>query len=371
MSERETTATVPWRRWWAAAAVALSLVFLLALMASHAGAALGDRNPRRRTLAEEGATETPPATAAVTSANASASTAGDVDMKGGDAADGACEWPDVPETVLLKEKFWAFFQTVSVDSADGTGSLGYVQSSPFAWDDEQTWHDSTGSALAYSRHKWMQTSTIFFRDEVHVEDCNKRNLGAIADELQAAGMSEVNLLTISDPSGKVVATSTAQDDDKLVNIIDAASGKKVASVRRKRGWGPTDSWELHIDRAAAASGSVAADPRVLILALAAESSSVAWGLGAAGFIGFIAVILSLCAGLCIHMMRNADPKDHRYGIFAAFDRPGDHYEPIPAGIPSSGFGPGPSSGAAGSATAGGGASSLDGLQGGHRLGYGP
>ena len=58
MSERETTATVPWRRWWAAAAVALSLVFLLALMASHAGAALGDRNPRRRTLAEEGATET-------------------------------------------------------------------------------------------------------------------------------------------------------------------------------------------------------------------------------------------------------------------------------------------------------------------------
>ena len=53
-------------------------------------------------------------------------------MKGGDAADGACEWPDVPETVLLKEKFWAFLQTVSVDSADGTGSLGYVQSSPFA-----------------------------------------------------------------------------------------------------------------------------------------------------------------------------------------------------------------------------------------------
>ena len=40
----------------------------------------------------------------------------------------------------------------------------------------QVWYDKKGVALAFSRHKWTQTSSIFFRDTVHVEDCNKRSL---------------------------------------------------------------------------------------------------------------------------------------------------------------------------------------------------
>ena len=43
----------------------------------------------------------------------------------------------VPQKVVLKEQFWAFLQTVTVDAADKSESLGYVQSSPFAWDSEQ------------------------------------------------------------------------------------------------------------------------------------------------------------------------------------------------------------------------------------------
>jgi hypothetical protein len=34
---------------------------------------------------------------------------------------------------------------------------------------KQVWYDKRGKALAYSRHKWAQTSGIFFRDTVHVE----------------------------------------------------------------------------------------------------------------------------------------------------------------------------------------------------------
>ena len=160
----------------------------------------------------------------------------------------------MPRTIVLKEKLWAFLQTVTVEDADGSGTLGYVQSSPFAWDNEQVWYDKNGAALAYSRHKWVQ-SGLFFRDTVHVEDCNKRDLGLVADDLQSSGLSEVNMLTISEPNGKVVGTSTAQDSDQTVNIIDAASGKKVASVHRTKGWGPSDSWQLDIDPASSASGS--------------------------------------------------------------------------------------------------------------------
>ena len=50
------------------------------------------------------------------------------------------------------------------------------------------------------------------------------------------------------------------------------------------------------------------DPRMLVLALAAESSSVAWGFGALGWICFMGFFVGICVCLCIHMMRNADPK---------------------------------------------------------------
>ena len=250
---------------------------------------------------------------------------------------GARSVRQVPQSVVLKEQFWAFLQTVTVDAADSSESLGYVQASPFAWDSEQVWYDKDGRALAFSRHKWKQTSTIFFRDTVHVEDCNKRDMGEIADDLQSSGLSEVNMLTISAPGGRVVATSTSQDSDTVVNVIDAETGKKMASVRRTKGWGPTDSWELIMKPEAAASGNVGADPRMLVLALAAESASVAWGFGAAGFLAMMAFFIGICVCLCIYMMRNADPKDPRFGILAVFDRPGDHYEEIPAGIPAGGM----------------------------------
>ena len=66
------------------------------------------------------------------------------------------------------------------------------------------------------------------------------------------------------------------------------------------------------------AGNVAADPRMLVLALASESSSVAWGLGAAGFLCVIAVFVGICVCLCIHMMRNADPKDPRVRVCGVF-----------------------------------------------------
>jgi len=282
----------------------------------------------------------------------------------------ACEWPEVPKTIKLKEKFWAFLQTVTIDAADGSESLGYVQSSAFTWDTEQVWYDKNGKALAFSRHKWTQTSSIFFRDAVHVEDCNKRDMGEISDDLQSSGLSEVNMLTISEPGGKIVATSTSRENDQVVNIIDAETGKKMASVHRTKGWGPTDSWELTIDPESSASGNVAADPRMLVLALAAESSSIAWGFGAAGFLGLMAFFISICVCLCIYMMRNADPKDPRWGILAIFDNPNDHYEEIPAGIPAGGM----DRHNATAASAGGAVlppsnSAMNNMQGGQRLGY--
>jgi len=284
-------------------------------------------------------------------------------------SEGACEWPEVPKTIKLKEKFWAFLQTVTVDAADGSESLGYVQSSAFAWDNEQRWYDKNGKELAFSRHSWAQTSSIFFRDSVHVEDCNKRDMGEISDDLQSSGLSEVNLLTISAPGGKIVATSTSIDNDQVVNIIDADTGKKMATVHRTKGWGPTDSWELTIDPESSASGNVAADPRMLVLALAAESSSILWGFGAAGFLGIMAFFISICVCLCIHMMRNADPKDPRYGILAIFDSTNDHYEEIPPGIPAGGLGrhnavAGAAGGAAPASN-----SAMNNMQGGYRLGY--
>lgn len=271
----------------------------------------------------------------------------------------------------------SFLQTVSVGSEDGAEDLGYVQSSAFAWDTEQVWYDKKGKTLAFSRHKWVQTSSIFFRDSVHVEDCNKRDMGVITDDLQSSGLSEVNMLTISAPDGRIIATSMAQDSDKKVNIIDSASGKKVASVIRTKGWGPSDSWLLEIDSDASASGNIAADPRMLVLALAAESTSVAWGFGAAGFLCIIAFFVSICICCCIYAMRNADPKDPRYGILAIFDRPGDHYEQIPPGGRGMGVGhppggsgsPGRRNDARPPAAQTESASGMNNLQGGYRLGY--
>jgi hypothetical protein len=43
-----------------------------------------------------------------------------------------------------------------------------------------------------------------------------------------------------------------------VHIIDAESGKKMASVLHTKGWGPTDSWELEMVAGAAAAGNVGA-----------------------------------------------------------------------------------------------------------------
>jgi hypothetical protein len=277
-----------------------------------------------------------------------------------DEAAGACEWPEVslacwgwlarevsgrltascrlegvlrlldcsgfeqvPKQVVLREKFWAFLQTVTVDAAEGEESLGYVQCSAFAWDSEQVWYDKNGEALAFSRHKWAQTSSIFFRDTVHVEDCNKRDMGEISNDLQSSGVSEVTLMTISAPDGRVIATSQSQDADTTVHIIDSASGKKLATVHKIKGWGPTDSWTLEIDPEAQETGNVAADPRILILALASESAAVAWGLGAAGFLCIIAFFVGICACLCIHMMRNADAKDPRFGILGEREQDGE------------------------------------------------
>jgi hypothetical protein len=47
---------------------------------------------------------------------------------------------------------------------------------------------------------------------------------------------------------------------------------------------------------------------MLVLALAAQSTAVAWGFGAAGFLAIIGCFLGICVCLCIYMMRNADPK---------------------------------------------------------------
>jgi len=219
---------------------------------------------------------------------------------------GECQWPNLPSSYHVKEDFWSFLQTVRILSSDKDGKeLGYVQSHAFSVESAQSWYSPDGKVIATGRR-----DMISFVANIYIGDCTGREMAIVEETLVASPTSQVTLLTVEDPEGNVLATSkSAGESDKKVQIIDATH-KAAVDIERTSGWSDaTSSW--HVEVKPGSEAVFAADPRVVVMSLAAESASVAWGFGALPFILLLgAFFMCVCLG-CLQMMRRADPKDPR------------------------------------------------------------
>lgn len=110
-------------------------------------------------------------------------------------------------------------------------------------------------------------------------------------------MLAVTLISVADLTGRVVATSMAHGEhDAVVSLKDAGAGTVMTDIRKTTSFGDlTDSFAVHF---AVQDGALGADPRVVLLALAAEVPPVAWGMGAAPFVLFLGFWLAVALFFC-------------------------------------------------------------------------
>eukprot|EP00286_Rhodomonas_abbreviata_P007025 CAMPEP_0181332354 /NCGR_PEP_ID=MMETSP1101-20121128/25049_1 /TAXON_ID=46948 /ORGANISM="Rhodomonas abbreviata, Strain Caron Lab Isolate" /LENGTH=282 /DNA_ID=CAMNT_0023441993 /DNA_START=241 /DNA_END=1089 /DNA_ORIENTATION=+ len=253
----------------------------------------------------------------------SPSTAPKTDVQSGEDAPpgkGHCAIPELPVSIQLKEDFWAFLHTIRVRSGDRNhDDLGYVQSHPFSMTSSQTWYDASGKQIAAS---WRDF--ISFEANVYVGDCEGQRLAVVQEELAASATSTVTFLTVKDDSGLEFAKSEAsQQFENQIDVIDMHTGKQSATIRSRPGG---DFWDINLPTGG--GGSLGSDPRVFVMAVAAESAPLAFGLGPPLFVALLTLFALCVCGACLHMARASDPDDPRFGLFAAFDSRGTSYSEI-------------------------------------------
>lgn len=223
-----------------------------------------------------------------------------------------CVIPYIPHSIQLEEDFWAFLHTVRITSEDSKHrNLGYVQSHPFSMTNAQSWYDANGRQVATSHR-----DVVSLVATIYVGDCRGESLAVVGEQLVASPSSSVTLITVKDESGAELARSEASTQfENQLHVTDMVSGKQVATIRQRPGW--TDYWDINLP--SGAETSLAADPRLMVMSVAAESSSVAFGFGALPFLLLLITFVVVVAALCFNMARHSDANDPRYGLFAMFD----------------------------------------------------
>ncbi|EKX38223.1 hypothetical protein GUITHDRAFT_144341 [Guillardia theta CCMP2712] len=211
------------------------------------------------------------------------------------------------EAATVREAMWTWRQTVRIFEKAGTGNSGgqekvggRMEYDIMSWSSLVRLKDDKGETIATSRHE-MRTGAgeLFPHDVIVVEDCAGNQLGEVTEELQSAGMGSVVLFTFADAQGKVFASSSPKGDGMVVH--DVASGKSMVTLMRTTTFGDLrDSWTMSRSN----SNGRALDARLLLLAIAAQSPPVAWGLSAFPFILFLVLSLLVACLLCVRFCMN-------------------------------------------------------------------
>jgi hypothetical protein len=191
---------------------------------------------------------------------------------------GTCLEPPLLHAFYVNQLFWTWVHTLEVSGvmkdADGketTIPLGHVKSEPFSFVSKQAWKNSDGKVIASSHQDAITTVT-----NIYVEDCAKKAIATVSENL-APSSSAVSQYTIQNADGDIVGISTmSRNFGTEVDINDEASGKRLVSV--SKGWGQfTDAWSATFREGQ--KQTLANEPRVIVMLLAAASSSGTWGLG--------------------------------------------------------------------------------------------
>uniref|UniRef100_A0A7S0HGC0 Uncharacterized protein n=1 Tax=Hanusia phi TaxID=3032 RepID=A0A7S0HGC0_9CRYP len=169
-----------------------------------------------------------------------------------------------------------------------------------SWSSVVRLKNGRGETLATSKHEMRGAAgDLFPHDVVVVEDCAGNKLGEVTEELQSVGMGSVVLFTFADADGRVFASSSPRGAGMVVH--DAMSGKSMVSLRKTTTFGDLrDSWRISMSN----STGRALDPRLLLLAIAAQSPPVAWGLSALPFIVFLVLSVLVACLLCVRFCMN-------------------------------------------------------------------
>ena len=193
-------------------------------------------------------------------------------------ANGTCLQPPRLHAFFVNQLFWTWVHTLEVSGVikdangkDTTIKLGHVKAEPFSFVSKQAWTNLDGKVIASSHQDAITTVT-----NIYVEDCAKKAIATISENL-APSSSAVSQYTIENGDGDIVGISTmSRNFGTEVDINDQESGKRLVSV--SKGWGQiTDAWSATFREDQ--KQTLANEPRVIVMLLAAASASGSWGLG--------------------------------------------------------------------------------------------
>ena len=212
------------------------------------------------------------------------STLADAAFTGG--TNGSCLEPPRLHAYFVHQLFWTWVHTLEVsgvsmgeDGKEKTIPLGRVTSAPFSFINLQEWRAPDGKLVIMSHQDAISTVT-----NIYVEDCRKKAIATVSEQL-APSSSAVSQYTIQNTDGDIIGISTmSRNFGTEVDINDQRTGKRLVTV--SKGWGElTDAWSATFRDGE--HESLANEPRVLVMLLAAASASGSWGLG-----GPLAVMLN-------------------------------------------------------------------------------
>ncbi|EKX37373.1 hypothetical protein GUITHDRAFT_116486 [Guillardia theta CCMP2712] len=198
----------------------------------------------------------------------------------GKSSDG-CPLPPKFRTYYVNQLFWTWSHTLEVsgvkvdeDGKESVVPLGLVRSQPFSFASEQTWQDNDGKLVASSHQDAITTVT-----NIYVQDCAKEDIATISEQI-AASSSAISQYTIQNKEGDIVAISTmSRNFGTEVDINDQSTGKRFVTI--SKGWGQlTDAWSATFRKGM--PETLANEPRVIVMLLAAASSAGSMGYGNAG-----------------------------------------------------------------------------------------
>ena len=165
--------------------------------------------------------------------------------RGGDAgARDVCPLPRLPESVIVRERFWSFLKTVDVfQDTPARTLLGYVYASPFTLDGVAKWVSALdGRVLATSLERMQSAPTMTILPQLaptlSVMDCHGIKVADVDFALDA-------LLTVKTPGGAVAATSAVGGKDGAYITVRDETGRVRTRIRKLSGWW-TDQWKLTI-----------------------------------------------------------------------------------------------------------------------------
>ena len=151
-----------------------------------------------------------------------------------------CPVPKLPSKVQLRERFWSILKTIDVFYGDTL--LGYVYTSALTLDGRAKWVSAEdGKVLASSVAQIQSAPTMVvmpqFAPELEIEDCKGSPIARVSFALDV-------LLTVRTPQGAIAATSSAGGKDGASVTIRDSTRYERARIERLAGW--MDGWDLTI-----------------------------------------------------------------------------------------------------------------------------